>query len=439
MMKNTYRTYVTSVLFVASALGACDEGGVQSEVSEGPAPLSDPLASTAAEQGSLASSFALSGCGLPPLCQLTATQGQAWQAVCGTQKIGGADASQVSPFTLADGRVCTGAIEDGVLSGQCTGGDAGSCTFASRSELLPTPYCVELPRTLTNVDICANPPANAQQIKATKCEIVQNECSFQARCEGGAVFAGNVTPTGVRWDPSPNYRCVGKLEGDALTGTCTERGLAADAGAPQTCALSAGGTPPPAACEQDLPKPGFVLHGCGYAGTICTVGQRGCIWQATCGNDVYRARVAKPGVYEFTLRGGARCTAQVRDGVFTGSCGEGDKECALTTAAPAPANGCLTLPKSGLNTVGCGPSLGCEVLQNGCDWQAFCGNANGSFIYKGTALPAGVLFEGQNNFKCWANKEAGSERLVGGCSRSGTQVSECAERLENGGLALTPR
>ena len=316
---------------------------------------------------------------MPALCQMTGSEGDAWEATCGTQKIGGGDRSEVAPFTLADGRVCTGAIEDGSLRGQCTGGDAGSCTFESKSELLPTPYCLELPSTLTNVDVCGAAPAGAQALKATQCAVVQDECRFQARCEGGAVFSGNVTPTGLRWDLTPTYRCVGTLEGGNLTGTCTERNVPADAGAPKTCSLSAQGEQPSQDCEQDLPKGGFVLEGCGSEGTLCTVAQRGCIWQASCGGQVYRARVNKPGSYEFTLATGARCTAQVRDGVFSGSCGEGTDACAIHGTDPVAPTGCLGLPSSGSNARLWRRHelrLAAERLRR----QAACATANGTFV-----------------------------------------------------------
>jgi hypothetical protein len=438
-MNNVDKLCAALFLLMTGAVGGCDGGEAESDVAEERAARALSLARAEGPDASLAASFALSGCGLPALCQVTRAGSDAWEATCGTQKISGSDPGKVSPFTLADGRVCSGAIEGGILRGQCTGGDAGSCTYESRSELLPTPYCLELPAKLTHVDVCGSAPAGARAFKATQCEVVQNECSFQARCEGGEVFSGNVTPTGVRWDLTPTYRCVGKLEGGALTGTCTERNVPADAGTPKTCALSAQGELPSQACQQELPKGGFVLKGCGSDGTLCTVAQRGCIWQASCGEHVYRARMSKPGSYEFSLNTGARCTAHVRDGIFSGSCGEGAGACTITSTEPVAPTGCLALPKSGITTLGCGGSMSCDVLQSGCAWQAACATANGTFVYRGSALENGVRFEGQNGFNCWANKEAGSERLVGGCSRTGTEVSECSPRVENGSLVLAPR
>ena len=388
------------------------------------------------QPGELPAQFALTGCGLPPLCQAKSA-GAGWEATCTAQKIGGANAQSLTSFTLADGRTCSGSVTAGTLKGSCSGAGSAPCAFQSSTSFLPTPYCVELPKQLTKLDVCGAPPAGATQIVAEKCEVVQNECRFLATCDKGVEFAGNVTGTGLTWDTAYNYRCRGELKDGKVIGTCTQRGVPAGT-TPATCAMSAEGSAIASTCEETLPKGGFALTGCGNEGTICTVAQRGCVWQASCGKDMYRGRVDASGKFDFTTAIGARCTAQVKDGVVTGTCGEGERECAFSSTPLVPSSSCLTLPKT-LTTAGCGGNLNCEVQQNGCAWQAACSNANSTFIYKGAATPSRITFDGQNGFKCWADKEAGSERMVGGCSRSGVEVSECSQRIENGRMVLTPR
>ena len=97
----------------------------------------------------------------------------------------------------------------------------------------------------------------------------------------------------------------------------------------------------------------------------------------------------------------------------------------------------MALPKR-ITTAGCmGGTNTCDVLQSGCAWQAACSTGTSSFTYRGTAVPNGIKFEGQNAFKCWAYKQEGDERLVGGCSRTGVEVSECSPRVSEGKLFVT--
>jgi hypothetical protein len=390
----------------------------------------------------LPASFALEGCGLPALCHLEQT-GCTWQAKCGAKKLVGQATGETSTFTLEDGRTCTGKLTGGVLKGGCTGGDAGMCAFSANADPLPTPFCVELPSKLSALDVCAQPPPGAKQFVAQSCDVIQSGCAFQASCNGGAdVISGKATATGLRWDTSFNYRCTGTLEGGKIVGTCTQRGVAADAGTPGSCTLAADAPAEPGlTCAQELPTTGFVMKGCTLEGTICHLSQRGCIWQAACGKDVFSGRVTEPGVYRFTTPMGAKCTARVEAGAFVGRCEWGNNEsCEFGAGTPAPISGCYAMPTAGFKTAGCAGAMTCDVVQSGCKWQSNCSTGGGgTLIYAGESKPNGITFPGRGEYDCWAYQEMGTNRLVGGCSVAGVEVSECSARVEGGSLVLTPR
>jgi hypothetical protein len=395
----------------------------------------------------LPTKFALSGCGLPALCHLK-QNGCNWEAKCGTRTLTGsgaaANATSFAGFTHPDGRACTLKITNGTVSGSCEGGDAGMCTFTTNANPLPTPFCVDLPSKLTALNICSTPPAGAQNFSAQECDVVQNACSFQASCNAGAdIISGTVTSDGLRWDTAYGYRCTGVLANGSVTGNCVQRTGVPDGGTPNTCPMTLTAAPTaPADCAQDLPSKGFIVNGCSaLAGAICHVSQRGCIWQASCGTEVFSGRAPASGKYTFKTRLGAACEAKVEAGVFKGECKWGAGESCQFSGdgiATAPGASCYAAPAAGFESSGCGADMTCvDLIQSGCDWQSRCTFGGSTRIYYGKAVANGLKFP-SGNYECWAYKEATGERLVGGCSTNGTETSQCSARVNNGALFLDP-
>jgi hypothetical protein len=169
--------------------------------------------------------------------------------------------------------------------------------------------------------------------------------------------------------------------------------------------------------------------------------QRGCIWQASCGAETFAGRQPESGKYTFKTRLGASCSAEVENGAFLGGCTWGANEsCSFTRGTSAgPSASCYAAPSIGFTSSGCGADMVCEdLVQNGCDWQSRCTFGGSTRIYRGTSVANGLKFP-SGNYGCWAYKEATGERLVGGCSTDGSEVSACSTRVNNGQLFLTPR
>jgi hypothetical protein len=357
----------------------------------------------------LPESFELVGCDADLLCQAT-QHGSTWEAVCGaTTLTGKIDRRGKITWTAADGSACKARLKDGQLSGSCEAA-AGVCEIASQAPL-PSARCVELPSALT-ISGCG--------VESAQCELVQDACNWQASCDGGAsVISGRATGSGARWDLPDGSRCRTTLVDGALVGTCTAP-LAEGETVATTCDVSAAppaDVPPAPTCEPLAS--GFAIEGCGFD-TLCNVYQRGCLWEATCGDTVLEGR-AEGSSYEWTTEDGKECKGEVRDGKLAGFCKDGHDRCHFKQKDPVPSASCVTVP-SNISVLGCELEGDCQILQDGCQWQAACNDA--AVYYHGLADETGISLIthiSDAEFLCTAAVADGG--LVGACTESLTEGS----------------
>ena len=116
----------------------------------------------------------------------------------------------------------------------------------------------------------------------------------------------------------------------------------------------------------------------------------------------------------------------VEDGVLTGNCEDDNTSCNFASAAPEADPSCFELPAQ-VSSSGCGSSLACSTVQNGCDWVASC--AGGEMLV-GTATETGITFPGlSQGWLCSADLNPAGDALGGGCERENDDgsVSECRD------------
>lgn len=361
----------------------------------------------------LPKNLVLTDCQATRVCQIE-QHGNDWKAVCNsgatvlTGRIDGVNAT----WTALDGAACSATLVDGQLVGSCEAA-GGSCAVSSK-EAIPSATCIALPSQLL-VDGCGS--------AGTRCDVVQNACSWQATCNDGKVFGGTTTATQVRWTASNRASCRSAADASLPAGTY--------AGA---CTPPSSNPTGIVACNFTLDRPAdlpadpvcqplassFVLEGCGlenqFADTngpaICRTTQNGCLWQATCDDFAISGR-AVGGAYSFTGPDGQKCSGALKDGKLEGSCTTSAGSCNFKQRDLQPAAGCASVPAA-FSIDGCGVSGACKGLQDGCNWQATC---NDSVVYSGVATPEHVaLFTSISDAPFWCDLSVGTSSITGGCT-----------------------
>jgi hypothetical protein len=311
-------------------------------------------------------------------------------------------------FILPDGAVCTGSM-DGKLSGSCVSPQGQSCDFVAEDKPKTSPFCTELPvSALTELSDCG--------VSYSRCEFFQDGCLFQASCDDGKRHVGGeIIGDKLGWWSIRDgfyYECAGALDGGKLDATCEP--WIGHAGVPlESCEVDANVVPREVApiCDETLPAAGFKLQGCGFD-DICFATQTGCSWSLNCGGQLKTGVTDLAGDFTFTHQG-QDCVGRVQNGEFVGSCSSEGASCSFAPVPVAPPNNCFALPAR-MQSTGCGPSLDCVVVQDGCEWQASCNG--GQIPILGTAEPTGIDFAGRNGYSCYADLSPAGDRLLGNCS-----------------------
>ena len=377
---------------------------------------------------SLPSKFALHGeCpSLSTPCHLV-QDGCSWEAVCNGSTVLSGEASDADTFPFlqtygrggSSARICTLDAVDGELVGSCDDQAGNSCTLASETEPEPSAQCLTLPDVIPNVTACG--------VTYESCEVSQDGCAYQAVCAGGEVIKGTARGSVLRWDPTIEgnaFRCEGEVVDGSVVGSCTQSGRGITE--PILCDDYTATVPdgPYASCEATLPSEGFALSGCGLDDT-CFAYQAGCVWEVACADKAFGGIARASNAFDFEV-GGKSCTATVEDGVLTGNCEDDNTSCNFASVAPEADPSCFELPAQ-VSSSGCGSSLACSTVQNGCDWVASC--ASGEMLV-GTATETGVSFPGLSpGWLCSADLNPAGDALGGGCERENDDgsVSECRD------------
>lgn len=323
---------------------------------------------------SLPPQFLLQGCERSLLCQLQ-QQGDKFQAYCDDQLLTGQCTGDGQlHFELPSGQTCLGAIRNDQITAECNnvnGSESNalgsnttgnSCNVSWKTNLLASPGCVKMP-TVESLEVCG--------VQALGCTWLANSCSVQAVCNGGQlVLHGELVGDRLSVQ-TDTLRCSGVISGDFLEGNCT-RGddsqcsfqmNSQNSGASGTQALD---------CPGQWPTPGFSLSGCEREGSVCHLRRRDCLWEIACGNEVYGGQLAtSTDPLRFTSQLGANCTAQVTESGLAGDCEWGSEYCQFTQVTPPERLSCAPLPPE-LRLEYCGKTTACQVVQNGCQWQALC-------------------------------------------------------------------
>ena len=182
----------------------------------------------------------------------------------------------------------------------------------------------------------------------------------------------------------------------------------------------------------------FVLGGSCELPSPCQVTQDGCTWQASCRGQKLSGEVQGSTV-SFIDAAGQRCTGSLADGSFSGSC-EGSAGASCTFSAntqSTPGAYCAPLPRVVSGVTSCGKSLGtCEVIQDGCDYQASCnGGANLAYgTITGDSLRWDTVLDGKN-FRCTGDLVNGA--VAGNCTQRGAG-SATPETCEDFALVAPP-
>jgi hypothetical protein len=333
-------------------------------------------------------------------------------------------------FILPNGSVCNGSI-DGKFSGSCVSPQGDSCNFVAEEELKVSAFCAELPvSALTALTDCGAP--------YERCEFFQDGCFFQASCDRGKRhIGGEIIGDQLGWwsvQGGLYYECAGGLNGEKLEATCEPWIGNVGLNLP-SCAVE--GTVVPRAitplCEESLPRGGFKLEGCGFS-DLCFATQTGCSWSLNCGGDLKVGVTTPGGAFEFSHEGQA-CVGRVENGQFVGTCSKDGTSCAFAPGSIAPPSSCFALPAN-VTATGCGPTLGCQVLQDGCNWQASCNG--GQVALSGTSDATGIDFAGRNGYSCQADLTPAGDRLLGNCSivEADGSVSQCFDLTSAQGAPL---
>lgn len=356
--------------------------------------------------------FLLTGCGVRQACQ-------ALQEDCDVGLFCEGDRYDVpmngAPVSLSEpeDRLCTVSMDDDGLVGECQVKADSTCALSLQG-LLPHPACVELPPVLDRVQLCGEAVergAEGKRVLGEDCAVAQDGCALQLLCDGGSTRLSAVaTDTGLNFE-TEYARCSGKWEGAQLIGECEP--LDEEGDFPVACPLLVDARlGSMSSCEQTAPSDGFALSGCTRDGNICHMTQRGCVWNVTCGAEVYSGRMAEDNVFEFTSELGADCRAQVIDGDFVGHCEWGAEFCDFSPGELEADATCVRLPAE-LELDLCGGRQSCRVTQNGCDWQASC--AQGLNTYYGEITADAVSFKANDGSECTAALESDSSGFTGTC------------------------
>ncbi|HVW29995.1 MAG TPA: hypothetical protein VHC69_31755 [Polyangiaceae bacterium] len=361
----------------------------------------------------LPTSLVLTDCQATRVCQLE-QQGTDWKAVCdaGATVLSGTVQGSTVAWHALDGSACTATLQNGHLNGTCQS-DAGTCPVSS-ADPLPSATCLTVPSQILS-DGCGSAD--------TRCDVVQNGCTWQASCADGKVFGGTATATGLRWTAADRSSCRtaasnGTLPAGTLSGTCTPPSSNKTATACNFTLQRPADLPPDPVCQPLASS--FVLDGCGfntqYADTagspICRTTQNGCLWQTSCG-DVSMSGRATDSTYTWTTSDGKNCTGTVTAGKLSGSCSDGTNTCAFQQRDPQPPQACQTVPPS-LTIDGCGVQGSCVTVQDGCDWQALC---NGVVTYDGIATSTGLaLLTHIDDAPFWCTLDIAGSAITGSCA-----------------------
>jgi len=371
----------------------------------------------------LPEAFVLEGsCGLRSPCHLVQS-GCSWEADCRGRTIRGeGDSANTFSFidTASTGLTCSTELIDGELVGSCTDRAGASCTVATNTEPAPVPQCEQLDGTISDLTVCGQTHA--------ACEVIQDGCSYQAKCQDGTTFTGQVQDTTLRVDlavDGNDFRCQEPIVDGQVNGSCTQRGRGIEN--PIVCDDFSATTPVASfgSCEATLPSAGFKLEGCGLD-DICFAEQRGCVWEIVCGGTTtYSAIASESNVFEFANASGDACVASVVDGEVQGSCTTSAGACEFGEVAPTVDESCFQIP-SVIESSGCGGGQLCQVFQDGCEWAASC-NAG---VIAGTATATSITWPGFNpDFICTAELTASGDQMNGNCNRENADgsVSQCRD------------
>lgn len=361
----------------------------------------------------LPTSLVLTDCQATRVCQIE-QQGTDWTAVCnaGATVLTGTVQGSTVAWNAPNGSPCTATLQNGQLNGTCQS-DSGTCPVSSTAPL-PSATCLTVPSQILS-DGCGSAD--------TRCDVVQNGCTWQARCADGKFFGGTATATGLRWTAADRSSCRtaannGTLPAGTLTGTCTPPSSNKTATACNFTLQRPANLPPDPVCQPLATS--FVLDGCGFdtqyadnAGApICRTIQNGCLWQTNCG-DVSMGGRATDATYSWTTGDGKNCTGTVVQGKLSGSCSDGTNTCAFQQRDPQPPQACRTVPPS-LTIDGCGVQGSCVTVQDGCDWQALC---NDVVVYDGIATPTGLaLLTHIDDAPFWCTLDIAGSAISGSCT-----------------------
>lgn len=369
------------------------------------------------ECATLPQAFSWEGnCGLRSPCHLISQDGCSWTATCRDQVISGEGTSEVSfPFAYSRGSTeldCAAELVNGELVGTCEGA-RGTCQINTNRTPSPAAACEHV-LDLPSVTVCGE--------TQTMCDVIQDACTFQAKCSDGTLRTGDVVGDELRWnmDESPNggnyYRCQEPIVDGVSSGAC--RRLRGEL-EPEVCEdfhaevnLLDLGT-----CTETLPTQGFKLEGCGLDG-VAFATQRDCVWQVVSQVGTFGGFAPANNTYSFESPTGESCVASVVAGRVVGSCGAGSSACSFDTVEPAVDQNCFQIPNV-VTTRGCGfgAPTPFQVVQDGCDFYGYA-SSRGVFV-AGEATEIGIRFPGiSEGWVCQAdlNEEAGE--LWGGCSRA---------------------
>lgn len=367
----------------------------------------------------LPTNLVLTDCQKTRVCQIE-QHGSDWKAVCdaGATTLTGSVQGTTATWKALDGSPCTATLKDGQLSGTCQPAAGGTCPVSSK-EPLASATCLTVPSQLL-VDGCGSAD--------TRCDVVQNACTWQASCKDGKVFGGTTTASQLRWTAADGSSCRsaasdGSLPAGALSGTCTPprtnpNGIVACNFTTQRPA----DLPADPVCQPLASS--FVLAGCGFetqydglnsGDTICRTVQNGCLWQENCGDGLVLSGRATDATYSWTTSDGKKCTGSIVQGKLSGSCNNGTATCKFEQRAPQPATPeYATVPPS-ITIDGCGVQGACTTIQDGQDWQASCND--GAVIYNGVATSTGLaLLTHIDDAPYWCTLDVANAKISGGCT-----------------------
>ena len=168
----------------------------------------------------------------------------------------------------------------------------------------------------------------------------------------------------------------------------------------------------------------FAMQGsCGQR-SPCMIAQDGCRWEANCRGRSFWGEGVSEDSFPFVDLSGAVCSATLVDGELVGVCeAEGGASCDFNTMSQPPkVPYCAQLGGTVMDMTACGHTYEqCDVVQDGCSYQANCGGdmLTGSVVEDELQWNVTVL---DNDFRCSGPLSDGE--VQGSCTQRGRGIAE---------------